>query len=198
MQALLLPCQDRQTPPRRHVHWPLDQDPHIPLPTIPTPPQGNCPNTTGQAQGHPHCSLVAKTALVPSATTPVLRHLSPPPPTTPPHTEQLPDPSSQLICSAPGSVEDSPSLMDVLHQAKKPSTRKACLYKWEKINLLLQLFLFLPSTRLSPRFRYLLHLKSSGLSFSSIKSLSLGNHLVPTTDLSSGLIFQTFHTQVLS
>ena len=132
MQVLLLPCWDWQTLPRRCVRWPLAPDPHISLPTIPIPRQGNCPNTTGQTQHHPHCSLVAETALVCSATPPVLRCLSPSPPTTSPHAEQFLDLSSRLTCSAPGSVEGSPSLMDVLHQTKKPSTRKAYLYKWGK------------------------------------------------------------------
>ena len=74
-----------------------------------------------------------------------------------------------LTCSAPGSMENPALLMNILRQSKKPSTIKAYLFKWNRFKSFTEAS-SLPSVNpsLATVLCFLLHLKSSGLSLSSL------------------------------
>ena len=125
MQVLLLPCRNRQELPQRRVHRPLAQVTHLPVSIVPTPPQSCNPASARLAQCYPDSSVVAATGMVPDSPPAVVRHLSLAPSTSPTHTEQKSDSTPRSPCFLPRSVEDSASLINIIHHAKKPSTRKA-------------------------------------------------------------------------
>ncbi|XP_078246879.1 uncharacterized protein LOC144588279 [Pogona vitticeps] len=170
VQTILLLSWHWQTFLRRCIRQPMAQDPHLPFSAVPTSPQGCGSPITRQTQCHRYSPLVAGTTLVFSPSQSLIRHSPPVSPAPPPHIEQCPSTPPKLTCTAPGSMEDSALLMNVLCQSKKPSTRKAYLYKWNRFKSFTESS-SLPSINpsLATVLCFSLHLKSSSFSLPSLR-----------------------------
>ncbi|KAJ7308476.1 hypothetical protein JRQ81_009027 [Phrynocephalus forsythii] len=140
------------------------------IPSVSLTSQGGRQDFSGETQSHPDCTLVAQAALVCIPSQDVQQLPSPGPVSGPAVTKPWPSSAPRPSTPPAHSVDDGELIESIISACRKPSTTKLYHYKWRR-------FLFYVADKgidpINPSLtwilQYLLHLKRSGLTLSSLR-----------------------------
>lgn len=181
MPQLLLQSETEQTLPRRYIHDPMAPGFALCVPPNTTSQQGPHKDTNGPCQGDPDCPIVAETIVVPlphqnvNSTTDLAASHSEPfiTATRTASSPQSLHASSQGLVPAWFSQNElafSDQVQRVLLHSRTQSTHTTYLRKWTRFAEWCSTKQLSPTSAPLPRMlNYLLDIKQSGLSFSSIR-----------------------------
>ena len=180
VSELCIPCGERPGVIRQCLHDSLEQRPPVHVPSNSHCSKVSCQGSPDESRSDPNCTLVAQTAMVLS-TSDSRRQAEAPPRPTLNHSGFEVDLSSGCGISPLDSVEDIPSIKEVIDKARKPST--ICLYqhKWQGfLQFTIERGLQPSPVSLSTLLLYLRHLFDLGLTKSTLKAVSYTHLTLPT------------------